>query len=42
MCLREIGSEDVDWICLGQERDQWWAVVNMVIFVFHRKQEFLD
>jgi hypothetical protein len=31
MDLREIGREGVDWIHLAQDRDQWWAVVNMVI-----------
>jgi hypothetical protein len=30
MALREIGWEGVDWIHLAQERDQWWALVNMV------------
>jgi hypothetical protein len=23
--------ENVDWIDLAQERDQWWAVVNTVM-----------
>jgi hypothetical protein len=31
MGLREIGREDVYWIHLAQDRDQWWAVVNMVM-----------
>jgi hypothetical protein len=26
--LREIGREDVDWMHVAQDRDQWWAVVN--------------
>jgi hypothetical protein len=29
--LREIGWEGVDWMHLAQERDQWWALVNMVM-----------
>jgi hypothetical protein len=29
--LREIGWEVVDWICLAQDRDWWWAHVNMVM-----------
>jgi hypothetical protein len=31
MGLREIVWEVVDWIHLAQERDQWWALVNMVM-----------
>jgi len=31
MNLREIGCEDVDWIHLAQDRDQWHALVNMVM-----------
>jgi hypothetical protein len=27
----EIGWEGVDWIHLAQNRDQWWAVVNIVM-----------
>jgi hypothetical protein len=30
MDLRKIAWEDVDWIHLAQDRDQWWAVVNTV------------
>jgi hypothetical protein len=29
--LREINWKDVDWIHLGQDRDQWQALVNMVM-----------
>jgi hypothetical protein len=31
MDLREIGLEGVDWNHLGQDRDQWWALVNTVM-----------
>jgi hypothetical protein len=29
--LREIGWDGVDWIELAQDRDQWMALVNMVM-----------
>jgi hypothetical protein len=36
--LREIRWEGVDWVHLAQERDKWWALVNMVqIFRFHKR-----
>jgi hypothetical protein len=31
MDLREIGSGDVDWIHLAQDRDRWQALVNTVM-----------
>jgi hypothetical protein len=31
MDLREIRSNGVDWIDLAQDRDQWKALVNMVM-----------
>jgi hypothetical protein len=31
MDLREIGWDGVDWIYVAQGRDQWWALVNMVM-----------
>jgi len=31
MNLREIGCEDVDWIHLAQDRDQWRDDVNTVM-----------
>jgi hypothetical protein len=31
MDLREIGWDDVDWIHLAQDRDQWRALVNTVL-----------
>jgi hypothetical protein len=31
MDLREIGSEDVEWVQLAQDRDRWRAIVNAVI-----------
>jgi hypothetical protein len=29
--LREIGWGGVDWVYLAQDRDQWRALVNMVM-----------
>jgi hypothetical protein len=29
--LREIGWDGMDWIELAQDRDQWRAIVNMVM-----------
>jgi len=38
MDFREIGWEDVDWIHLIQDRDQWQAPVNTVMnFGFHKR-----
>ena len=31
MDLKEIGWEGVELINLAQDRDRWWAVVNMVM-----------
>jgi hypothetical protein len=31
MDLREIGWNGMDWIDLAQDREQWRALVNMVI-----------
>jgi hypothetical protein len=31
MDLRKIGWDGMDWIGLAQDRDQWGALVNMVI-----------
>jgi hypothetical protein len=31
MDFREIGWKDGDWICQAVDRDQWRAVVNMVM-----------
>jgi hypothetical protein len=31
MYLREIGWGGIDWIDLAQDREQWRALVNMVI-----------
>jgi hypothetical protein len=31
MDLREIGYDGVDWIELAQDRDQWRALMNMVM-----------
>jgi hypothetical protein len=29
--LREIGWDDMDWIDLAQDRDQWMALMNTVL-----------
>jgi hypothetical protein len=31
MDLDGIGWEGVDWMHLAEDRDQWWALVNMVV-----------
>jgi hypothetical protein len=31
MDLREMRWEEVDWMHLAQERNQWWAVANKVM-----------
>jgi hypothetical protein len=31
MDLRETGWWGMDWIHVAQNRDQWWAMVNMVM-----------
>jgi ribosome biogenesis protein Nip4 len=31
MALRETGWKVVDWMHLVQDRDQWWALVKMVM-----------
>jgi hypothetical protein len=31
MDLREIGKDDMDWIDLAQDKDQWRAFVNTVM-----------
>jgi hypothetical protein len=31
MDLREIGWEDVNWMHLAQDREQWWDLVNTVM-----------
>jgi hypothetical protein len=38
----EIGWDDMDWIDLAQDRDQWKALVNTVMkFVFIRILEII-
>jgi hypothetical protein len=36
--FREIGWDDVDWIDLAQNRDQWRALVNTVMNLRHNRQ----
>jgi hypothetical protein len=31
MDFREIGLEIGNWILLAQDRDSWWALVNMIM-----------
>jgi len=31
MDLQEVGWGDMDWIALAQDRDMWWALVNVVM-----------
>jgi len=31
MDLKDIKWEGIDWIKLVQDRDKWWAVVNMMV-----------
>ena len=31
MNLQEVGSENMDWLKLAQDRDRWWALVNAVL-----------
>jgi hypothetical protein len=31
MDLTEIRYEGVDWIHMAEDRDQWWALVNVVM-----------
>jgi hypothetical protein len=42
--LREIRWDDMDWIDLAQDRDQWRALVNMVmnLWVSSNFEKFLN
>jgi hypothetical protein len=31
MDLQEVGCVGMDWIELSQDRDRWWALVNLVM-----------
>ena len=31
MDLQEVGWRGMDWIDLAQDRDRWWALVNVVV-----------
>jgi hypothetical protein len=39
MDVREIGREDVDWLHLDQERDQWRAFLNLRLSHFASQDE---
>jgi hypothetical protein len=37
MDLRETGWDGMDWIAVAQDRNQWMAIVNMIMtFGFHK------
>jgi hypothetical protein len=43
MDLSEIQWEDVDWIHVAQDRDQWRVLVDTAMQIeFHKTQGFLD
>ena len=31
ICIQEVGSGGIDWIDMAQDRDRWWAFVNVVM-----------
>jgi hypothetical protein len=31
MEIKETGCEDVDWIQLDQDREQWWNLMNTIM-----------
>jgi hypothetical protein len=31
MGLGEVGWDGLDWVCMAQSRDQWWALVNKIM-----------
>jgi hypothetical protein len=39
MDLRETGFGDVDYIHMAQNRNQWWALVNMVMNLWFDKRQ---
>jgi hypothetical protein len=37
MALQKVGCGGMDWIKVAQDRDRWWALVNLVMnFRFHK------
>jgi hypothetical protein len=41
MDLQEVGWRGMDWIDLSQDRDWWWALVNVVMNLqVHKMLEF--
>jgi len=33
LALKEVGWEGMDWIAVAQDKDRWWALVNVVMNV---------
>ena len=31
MDIQEVGCEGMDWIDVAEDRDSWWALVNVVM-----------
>jgi hypothetical protein len=29
--LKDTGSEDMDWINVAHDKDQWWILVNTIV-----------
>jgi hypothetical protein len=42
MDLQEVGCRDMDWIEMAQDRDRWWALVNVVLSGSIKCGEFLE
>jgi len=42
MYLKDIGWESGEWFCLTEDRDEWWAVVNMGMNCSIKCGEFID
>jgi len=43
MYLKGIKWNDIEWIYMAEDRDKWWALVNIVkTFRFHKMQGISD